>query len=72
MTILGRIMRPQIRLMELSNLNMMHQENNYCAVMMIISVLNTDSKERGAMEYVRCKDFACVGAIIGGVFQNTK
>ena len=72
MTRSGLIARPSNRLMKISNLNMMHHENNYCAVMMTIYVLKTDGKERGAMEYVRCKDFACVGAIIGGVFQNTK
>ena len=51
---------------------MTHHEKNFCAVIMKISALQTEVKERNAMEYVRRKEFAYVGAGIGGVFQNTK
>ena len=58
--------------MKIANINMTHHEKNFCAVIMKISALQTEVKEREAMEYVRRKEFAYVGAGIGGVFQNTK
>ena len=58
--------------MELSNPNMTHTEYNYCSETMTISTLQTGDKEMEAMEYVRSKEFFCVGAGIWGVFQNTK
>ena len=57
---------------ESTNLNMMNHKNTYYAVMMTISVPQTDNKERKSTEYVQNKDFAYVGAVIGGGFKNTK
>ena len=34
--------------------------------------LQNDSKEREDIEYMRIKEFSCVGSGIGGGFQNTK
>ena len=65
-------MSPPSRLIELAELNMTHPDNNYCAAIKTISMVQNDSKEREAMEYVRSKKFSCVGAKIGGGFQNTK
>ena len=39
---------------------------------MMISTIQTGGKEREGMEYVQIKEFACIGAVIGGGFQNTK
>ena len=51
---------------------MTHHEKIKCDVMIKISALQTGGKEREVMEYLRSKEFACTGALIGGVFQNTK
>ena len=40
--------------------------------MMTISTLQTDVKEREAMEYVLIKEFACIVEGIGGGYKNTK
>ena len=38
----------------------------------MISTIQTGGKEREGMEYVQIKEFACIGGVIGGGFQNTK
>ena len=65
-------MRPPSRLTELANLDMKPHRKNYCAAMMMINTLKTDAKDREGMDYMQSKDFACVGVVIGGGFQNTK
>ena len=50
----------------------MHHVDNYCAMMVAISELKTDSQEWEAKEYLQIKEFTCVGEEIGGGFQNTK
>ena len=39
---------------------------------MTFSFLQTDDKEREALEYIKSCEFACVGDGIGVVFHNTK
>ena len=39
---------------------------------MTIYTLQTDGKEREAIEYMQSKEFAYIGAGIGGGFKNTR
>ena len=50
----------------------MHYLNNYCAVTMMISAIQTDSQEREAREYLQINEFIRVGMGIKGEFKNTK
>ena len=42
---IAEMVRPPTRLMELSNFNIIHHVDNYCAMMVKISELKTDSQE---------------------------
>ena len=68
----GRIVRPPSRLMELTNLIIMHHERTWCVLIMEISALKTYCKEMEDMEYMQSKEFAYIGAGIGGGFKNTR
>lgn len=67
----GRKVRTPDRYKELANLQMTQHEASYLAAMMTVSVLQTDGKEAQAIEHVRNQEYACVGAGLGGGFQNT-
>ena len=53
-------------------MGLLHAEKNYFAALMTASVQAQEGEEAAAQRTVRNAEFACVGAGIGGGFQNTK
>ena len=68
----GRSVTKPTRLIEQANLTMTKSEANYCAAMITVATVQADGKATEAVENIRSQEFACVGAGIGGGFQNTK
>ena len=58
--------------MELSNLNMIHRENNYCADMITIPAIQTDGKEREAMKYLWRKSLHALEQELGMYFKHQR
>ena len=72
MTRSDRTVKTPSRLIKQAALVMTNDQAYYCAAIMTLSCLQTDGKDRQALEYVKSCEFACVGAGIGGGFHNTK
>ena len=81
----GRASREPIRLIEetsavvgftrqeaVGKLQLSNLESNYYAALMNLSCTETDETEMEEVDKVHLQEYACVGAGIGGGFQNTK
>lgn len=80
----GRAVKARVRLIQeqgalgfsraeaVGHLKLSNQESNYYAALMNLSCAETDEREMEAVDKIHLQEYACVGAGIGGGFQNTK